>query len=199
MENKNEQIAEVQTKKVKKVMDPKKKKITVAGIIVGIVAVIAILIGVNHTAIMSYLTYAFMPKKLEPTVDGYQMEFHVYKNKEYNQFKDKETPLKAFGFYYIDSDGKKVDLGWDGAYTGAKGTKFTPNIWFLMKAQENKTTFQNKANKVIPFVVIILVVLIIYLWFKNWCKREDKRMEQLYGKKEDRHNNSNGNKKKKKK
>ena len=68
-----------------------------------------------------------------------------------------------------------------------------------MKAQENKTTFQNKANKVIPFVVIILVVLIIYLWFKNWCKREDERMEQLYGKKEDRHNNSNGNKKKKKK
>ena len=80
MENKNEQIAEVQTKKVKKVMDPKKKKITVAGIIVGIVAVIAILIGVNHTAIMSDLTYAFMPKELEPTVDGYQMEFHVYKN-----------------------------------------------------------------------------------------------------------------------
>ena len=33
MENKNEQIAEVQTKKVKKVMDPKKKKITVAGIV----------------------------------------------------------------------------------------------------------------------------------------------------------------------
>ena len=198
MENKNEQIAEVETKKAKKPMDPKKKKLTIAGIIVGVIAVIAILIGVNYTAIVSDLTYSFMPKKLEPTVDGYQMEFYVYRNKEFNQFKDKKTPLKAYGFYYIDENGKKVDLGWDGAYTGVKGTKFTPNIWFLMKAQEKRTTVQNKVNKVIPFVVIVVIILILYLWFKSWCKREDKRMQQLYGKKEDRHNNSNNKKKKKK-
>lgn len=45
----------------KKKMNPKKKKITIAGVIVGIIAVIAILIGVNHTAIMSDITYSFIP------------------------------------------------------------------------------------------------------------------------------------------
>lgn len=37
--------------KAKKKMEPKKKKITIVAVIVGIIAVIAILIGINHTAI----------------------------------------------------------------------------------------------------------------------------------------------------
>ena len=81
--------------KAKKKMEPKKKKITIAAVIVGIIAVIAILIGINQTAIMSDINYAFMPKSITPTVDGVQVEFFVYKNKDFNQFKDKNTPLMA--------------------------------------------------------------------------------------------------------
>ena len=40
-----------------------RKKITIAAVIVGIITVIAILIGINHTAIMSDINYAFMPEK----------------------------------------------------------------------------------------------------------------------------------------
>ena len=93
MEEKDLQTTE-KAVKAKKKMEPKKKKITIAAVIVGIIAVVAILIGINHTAIMSDINYAFMPKSITPTVDGVQVEFFVYKNKDFNQFKDKNTPLK---------------------------------------------------------------------------------------------------------
>ncbi len=119
----------------------------------------------------------------------------VYKNKDFNQFKDKNTPLKAFGYYYIDENGKKVDLSWDKAYTGSKGTKFTPNVWFMIQSGQKLSKFKSVSSKVIPIIVLVVVVLLIYLWFRSWCKREDARMEAMYGKKEDRH--KTGNKKKK--
>lgn len=195
MEEKELQTNE-QSVKTKKKMNPKKKKITIASIVIGIIAIIAILIGVNHTQIMSDLTYSMMPKSLTPVVDGQEVTFFVYKNRDFNQFKDKKTPLKAFGFYYLDGNGKNIDLSWDKAYTGANGTKFTPNVWFMMKANEKLTKVKSAASKVIPIVVILVVILLIYLWFKNWCKREDERMEALYGKKEDKHKNTKSKKKK---
>ena len=85
---------------------------------------------------------------------------------------------------YIDENGKKQDLSWDGVYIAPDGTKFTPNIWFMIKAQEKLTTFKRTAAKVIPIVVIVVIVALIYLWFRLWCIREDKRMEALYGNKE---------------
>ena len=114
--------------KAKKKMEPKKKKITIAAVIVGIIAVIAILIGINQTAIMSDINYAFMPKSITPTVDGVQVEFFVYKNKDFNQFKDKNTPLKAFGYYYIDENGKKVYDGKTELIDGRTGEKFDNRI-----------------------------------------------------------------------
>ena len=111
------------------------------------------------------------------------------------QFKDKNTPLKAFGYYYIDENGKKVDLSWDKAYTGSKGTKFTPNVWFMIQSGQKLSKFKSVSSKVIPIIVLVVVALLIYLWFRSWCKREDARMEAMYGKKEDRH--KTGNKKKK--
>ena len=168
----------------KKKMNPTKKKITIAGVIVGIIAVIAILIGVNHTAIMSDITYSFMPKSITPDFSGTKVEFYKYKN-------------KAFGFYYIDENGKKQDLSWDGVYIAPDGTKFTPNIWFMIKAQEKLTTFKRTAAKVIPIVVIVVIVALIYLWFRLWCIREDKRMEALYGNKEQKKLANNKKKKKK--
>ncbi len=180
MEEKELQTTE-KAVKAKKKMEPKKKKITIAAVIVGIIAVIAILIGINHTAIMSDINYAFMPKSITPTVDGVQVEFFVYKNKDFNQFKDKNTPLKAFGYYYIDENGKKVDLSWDKAYTGSKGTKFTPNVWFMIQSGEKFSKFKGVSSKVIPIIVLVVVVLLIYLWFRSWCKREDARMEAMYG------------------
>ena len=53
----------------------------------------------------------------------------------------KNKPLKAFGFYDIDENGKKQDLSWDGVYIAPDGTKFTPNIRFMTKAQEKLTNF----------------------------------------------------------
>ena len=94
-----------------------------------------------------------------------------------------------------DENGKKVDLSWDKAYTGSKGTKFTPNVWFMIQSGEKLSKFKGVSSKVIPIIVLVVVVLLIYLWFRSWCKREDARMEAMYGKKEDRH--KTGNKKKK--
>mgnify|MGYP007080141969 FL=1 len=94
-------------------------------------------------------------------------------------------------------NGKKQDLSWDGVYIAPDGTKFTPNIWFMIKAQEKLTTFKRTAAKVIPIVVIVVIVALIYLWFRLWCIREDKRMEALYGNKEQK-KLANNNKKKKK-
>ena len=95
MEEKELQTNE-QSVKTKKKMNPKKKKITIASIVIGIIAIIAILIGVNHTQIMSDLTYSMMPKSLTPVVDGQEVTFFVYKNRDFNQFKDKKTPLMEY-------------------------------------------------------------------------------------------------------
>ena len=65
----------------------------------------------------------------------------------------------------------------------------------MFQAGEKLSKFKVVSSKIIPVIVLVVVALLIYLWFRSWCKREDARMEALYGKKEDRH--KTGNKKKK--
>ena len=65
----------------------------------------------------------------------------------------------------------------------------------MIQSGQKLSKFKGVSSKVIPIIVLVFVVLLIYLWFRSWCKREDARMEAMYGKKEDRH--KTGNKKKK--
>lgn len=47
---------------------------------------------------MSDITYSFMPKSITPDFSGTKVEFYKYKNKDYNQFKDKINRLKPSDF-----------------------------------------------------------------------------------------------------
>ena len=101
MEEKELQTTE-KAVKAKKKMEPKKKKITIAAVIIGIIAVIAILIGINHTAIMSDFNYAFMPKSIKPTVDGVQVEFFVDVLPKLNKDDDNQRHYSDIDVWYSE-------------------------------------------------------------------------------------------------
>lgn len=53
----------------------------------------------------------------------------------------------------------------------------------MIQSGQKLSKFKGVSSKIIPVIVLVVVVLLIYLWFRSWCKREDARMEAMYGKK----------------
>lgn len=176
-------LTETNQGEVKKHLSPQaKKKLRILAIVIAVVAALTALILINKTALYADLTYYFMPKELVAEVDDQKVTFYVYRNKDFNQFKDKDV-TKAFGFYYYNSKNEKVDLSYNKSYEELDGTKFTPIVWFSLKANENLNNLKDKISKAVPFAVIAAVILLIVLWFFNWSKREDMKKAELYGEK----------------
>lgn len=195
MDDSKKEIKKIQDDEVKITLSKKTKKIIVTCVVVAVVIALLAVLFMFRYSIYSSAVYHFMPKELTATMDNgtdtqKDITFYAYKVKGYNPVKDKNT-LNAFGFYYYDDNGKKVDLGSEGVYESAGGQKFTPNTFFLMKASKNFNTFKDKYSWVIPIVIFVVLAIIIVLWFKSWSRREDERKAKMYGNK-----NQNGKNKK---
>lgn len=182
---------ETEVKKDKKFKWTKGKKIACS--VSAVIVVIALLL-VNYMAIYTNIVYILMPKSLEPVIDGKTVTFYVYKNRDFNQFKDRDTPLKAFCYYYYDENGDRVDLDYDGVYKSGDES-FSPSVWFMLSTQSNLSTVKEKFNSALPFIIIALIIVVILLWFRSWSKREDAKKEAIYGPKKSK---SKANKKSKK-
>ncbi len=180
---KNEEISAVAEDK----MNPKKKKAiiicSIVSVVVLIAAVLTIMLTSNSvsTTIYNKAVLGLMPNTITGvTADG-EMTFYVKSNKDYDAKKDGSEPINAFVFYYKDKDGKDTEVDTAGNYVDSSGTKHNVMLGFFAKGLEKLRKIQAVLKVVAVVMGIILLGVLIYLWYLNWCKREKKRKELEYG------------------
>lgn len=114
---------------------------------------------------------------------SYGMTFYCEKNKDYNPKED--MPIDAFKYYYLDEDGKRIDLS-EGMYfpasyysdeKDAKKDVVYVCIGFYQTALENLQTVKKVMKIVVAVFSCLMVVAFIYVWYRIWSKREDEKAE----------------------
>ena len=66
-------------------------------------------------------------------------------------------------------------------FTDAEGNKSVVSFGFVKMALEKLNTIKTVFKVVIAVMVVVLVAIGIYLWYKSWCRREDEQKKLLYG------------------
>lgn len=169
------------------------------------VVVIAIVVGVGFgvyslygTQIKARVVYAVLPHSI--TANDYETDEEytciMELNKDFNSLNKEEKKQlgNAFSYKRINKDGTVIDLGINPNINFGENVEVSPFAQFVASAfVSGKLTKIITAVKVIAAILIIgFVFLVIYLWYRSWCKREDAKKETLYG-----HKNQNKHKKKK--
>lgn len=157
----------------------KKSKIVIGVSVVAAVIIIVSAIFIIFTGNSSYKLYNSVMLQLMPesitSEDG--VEFFVKENPKYDGGKTPEE--QQFIFYFMNGD-KEVDLP-GGVFTDANGNKSAVSVGFATLALEKLNTIKTVFKVVIAVMVVLLVVVGIYLWYKSWCRREDEQKKLLYG------------------
>lgn len=157
----------------------KKSKIVIGVSVVAAVIIIVSAIFIIFTGNSSYKLYNSVMLQLMPesitSEDG--VEFFVKENPKYDGGKTPEE--EQFIFYFKNGD-KEVDLP-GGVFTDANGNKSAVSVGFATLALEKLNTIKTVFKVVIAVMVVLLVVVGIYLWYKSWCRREDEQKKLLYG------------------
>lgn len=158
-----------------------------------IVIAIALIVGkvtINSYSTEAYFTNSFlnilMDKEITSVeeINGRHITFTREINKDFDAKKDQ--PIDAFIYYSISEDGKtknKLDHGmFYPAEYYKKDSKVTPVFvaaGFLLSAQKNLEVLSNVLTVVAVLIALAFIALLIYLWYRSWCKREDKRQAML--------------------
>lgn len=157
----------------------KKSKIVIGVSVVAAVIIIVSAIFIIFTGNSSYKLYNSVMLQLMPesitSEDG--VEFFVKENPKYDGGKTPEE--QQFIFYFMNGD-KEVDLP-GGVFTDANGNKSAVSVGFATLALEKLNTIKTVFKVVIAVMVVVLVAIGIYLWYKSWCRREDEQKKLLYG------------------
>ncbi len=149
-----------------------KKVIKIAvslAVILGILVGGLVYLNVNQEKVTSKLLINCMPKTIQGYDDGRPIDFYVEYNKDYNP--DEDEPVKAFNTYYYNGKNERVDLP-GGRYQSATAD-MQVLIGFFYKAQENIQILKNVVSVVIALVILCALALLIYIWYKSWCKRQE--------------------------
>lgn len=161
--------------KEKKTMTKATKKVITVGVIIALI--IAILTGglvalnSNQSKVYSKLVIAMMPKTITGNDNGKKIDFYIEYNKDYNP--ETDEPLKAYNTYYYDANGKKKILP-NGFYESPTA-EMQVLIGFFYKAQEKMNSIKNVIYVTMALLALAICALIIYLWYKSWCKRQEKK------------------------
>lgn len=142
-------------------------------VILGILSGGLIYLNVNQEKVSSKLIIACMPKTITGNDNGRDIDFYVEYNKNYDP--DKDEPIKAFLAYYYDGKGEKVELP-GGRYESATADMQVV-VGFFFKAQQNIKILKNVITVIISLVILCGIALLIYIWYKSWCKREEKKKD----------------------
>ena len=147
-------------------------------------ALIIVITGVNLYAqrtdnkesdLLNSVLVALIPKEVSIYDNGNKVTFYIEKNKKYDEKKDQ--PLDAFTVYYYqkDSNGKKkrVDLV-QGHYKTPTEENYV-EIGFILAAKQRLNKMVSVLNVVRWIILALIIVSGIYLWFRNWNKRQDKK------------------------
>lgn len=153
----------------------------VIALIVGITTVDSYKAGASVT---NAFTDALMPKSIVGTADGGAegMTFYREKNKEYDI--DKDEPLKAFNYYVLTESGEKQYLD-DGMYyppeyymENSTAEPVAVYLGFYFRLMQNLQVFKNVMRVIVAILCIGLGVGLIFIWYRSWSIREDKKKEQ---------------------
>lgn len=132
---------------------------------------------------------ALMPEKIstEDTL-GNEYTFYVEENKEYNEKEDPDNPINAFSFYYYteNEDGEKEKVYIDsekGNFVAGDGQNLLVSIGFFTSGLTTLRKIQKGMKIVVGVSMAGLVAVGIYVWYKDFCRREDERKAEVYGKK----------------
>lgn len=156
-------------------------------LVVGITTIDSYKAGASATNIFIDI---LMPKQINGTkgIKGLEdldesvskMTFYREKNKDYDV--EKDEPLKAFNYYIMNDEGRKIYLE-DGMYyppeyymENSKTEPVAVYFIFFIKLFQN---LQVLKNVLIVFAVIFglgIFAALIYIWYRSWCRREDARI-----------------------
>ena len=169
-------------KKAKKDKKPKTKQ-QKAAIIMGIIlAVLFVLtlgtkLAINPNSPL-YRSYALMimPKSINTTFEEKELTLYIEKNKKFD--KTKNQPLEQFNvYYYKDNDTSKEKIYLENGST-LKGEKEESNLMvlqFLGNATITDSIIRNVLNKILIVLCVLLGIYLIYIWYLDWCRRQDKK------------------------
>ncbi|MCM1114457.1 MAG: hypothetical protein NC397_03075 [Clostridium sp.] len=161
-------------------MSKSKKKKIIAFSVAGVIIVAAvILISVFQNAIYSQGLYTLMPKSQVSTLsDGSEVTVYVKQNPDYNPM-GSAPPLEAFEFYYIDENGNEVNI------EDAEGFEYNISDYqtaFVLFAGQKMQTIKSVATPIIVVLVVAILAVCIFLWFKSWSRRQDEEKARKYKK-----------------
>lgn len=110
------------------------------------------------------------------------MTFYREKNKDYKPKEDE--PVRAFNYYYLTEDGKRIDLE-NGNYYPPEYYDETKDVspvpvylGFYIKAMDNIKIVKNVIKVIVGIVVVALIFFGIYVWYLSWRKREEERVNR---------------------
>lgn len=173
---------------IKDKKDLKFYRLTIA--LVFIIA-IAIALVVGIVTIDSYKADAYFTNKFldilmddeitsTEMIDGRITTFGREVNKDYNP--DEDQPIEAFTYYYYDGAGNRIDLP-DGLYypsgysVDSDVSPIPVYAGFYLNAAQKLNIVKNVFKVVISLIVVAVIVFIIYLWYRSWCRRQEKANE----------------------
>lgn len=132
---------------------------------------------------------ALMPEKISTEDElGNKYTFYVEENKEYNEKEDPNNPINAFSFYYFteNEDGTKEKVYIDsekGNFIAGDGQNLLVSMGFFTGGLNVLRKIQKGLKIAAGISIAGLIVVGIYVWYKDFCRREDERKAEIYGKK----------------
>ena len=178
----------IKEEQVKKTMPKWAKKLIAALLIVSIiVAGVFVIAHFFGNQIKARVIFAVVPHSIQVADEnGVEYECIIELNPDYKPDREKgrEDLGNAFRYYRIDKDGTKTDMGVNPSVSYNEAV-VSPFLQFILAAINNGTVGRIKTTVTTIAVIVALVVVcvIIYLWYRSWCKRQDMEKEHLYGNK----------------
>lgn len=194
MDNKN-----TKTKKERKPLSKDAKKLIVVGVI--FLVIFSIIFGLKtytksglaksmDLQKLASLSVKIMPKSLEINTSSGDIEFFMEKSDKFDDvFKNayiektdqydlsKINIYEALNFYYYDDQNKRVDLR-NGEYNTA-----ADHIILISHFGERLSNSLKLADSIYTGLLIALtlgfIIYLIYIWYKAWCIKENKREAEL--------------------
>lgn len=189
----------INIKKAKKPLSKDAKKLIIVGVI--FLVLFSIVFGLKaytNTGLakstdlkdLANISLKIMPKSVEINTNSGEIEFFMEKSKDFDSVFDnayiKETKqydlqkiniYEALNFYYYNDQGKRVDL-----YNGEYNTAADHIIIISHFADKLNDTIQ-LVNSIYSGILVALVagfiIYLIYVWYKAWSVKEDKRSAEL--------------------
>lgn len=177
----------------KKIMMQNQKDLKFYRLTIAVVFIITIAIAltVAIVTIDSYSAEAYFTNKFldvlmddeitsDDLIDGRITTFGREVNEDYDANEDQ--PIEAFKYYYYDGNGTRIDLT-DGNYypSGyAIDEDVTPipvYLGFYYTALTKLQIVKNVLRVIIAIIILAVIAFIIYLWYRSWCKRQDRAKE----------------------